>query len=91
MAAHDCRSLIIPECLSIDISPFLCCGRGQSSECAGVFALDVAAGLWRMFHFKGLGTVSAVYGCVCVCDLSGILINLVNEHQAAFCVCVVGL
>lgn len=33
--------------------------------------------------------------CVCVwelllCDLSGILINLVNEHQTAFCVCVFG-
>lgn len=53
----------------------------------------------RMFHFKqsGLGTASAVYGgvciCVCVCvfelfvwDLSGILINLVNEHHTAFCV-----
>lgn len=26
--------------------------------------------------------------CVCVCDLSGILINFVNEHRRAFCVCV---
>lgn len=47
----------------------------------------------RMFHFKqsGLGTASAVCVCVfelCVCDLSGILINFVNEHRRAFCVCV---
>lgn len=54
----------------------------------------------RMFHFKqsGLGTASALYGgglrvCVCVFelfvwDLSEILINLVNEHRTAFCVCV---
>ena len=37
--------------------------------------------------------VSCVCVCVCVlllCDLSGILINLVNERQAAFCVCVLG-
>lgn len=54
------------------------------------------------FHFKETGRVTAsavlrrVWVCVCVfelsvCDLSGILINLVNEHHADLCVCVICL
>lgn len=53
--------------------------------------LDVALGFMRMFHFRksGPGAASAVNGGGLrmrvfdpfVCDLFGLLINLVNEHH----------